>query len=49
MIMELMRSKMLCTLVLLALVPQLTLAATPEVKTENPEQQPIQDHFRAVW
>ena len=41
MIMELMRSKMLCTLVLLALVPQLTLAATPEVKTENPEQQPM--------
>ena len=41
MIMKLMRSKTLCTLVLLVLVPQFTLAATPEAETGNPKRTPM--------
>ena len=38
--MELMRCKTLCIFVLLVLVPQLTIATTPEVKTEKPSRLP---------
>lgn len=38
--MKLMRCKTLCILVLLVLVPQLTIAATPEVQTEKPLRLP---------
>ena len=38
--MKLMRCKTLCILVLLFLVPQLTIATTPEVQTEKPSRLP---------